>query len=164
MKLEIECNGKRKPLVVSSDGSRFDYLYESRLGEADVIEVQRGIYSILLGGRSFEARVVPDGNKYDVQIGRHRFQLSLHDPREPYDGTKLGAGPGPKEVAAPMPGKVVKVLVTEGESVELDQGVVVVEAMKMENEMKAPKAGRVVHVLVKEGEAVAAGQVLATLE
>ena len=95
MKLEVEYNGKRKPPVVTSDGSRFNHLYESRLGEADVIQVQRGIYSVLLGGRSPEAHVLPDGNKYDVQIGLRRFQLSLHDPREAYDGTRVWRGPWP---------------------------------------------------------------------
>jgi biotin carboxyl carrier protein len=164
MKLEIEQNGTRKPLVVENDGSGYTFLYGSSMGEADVLEVERGVYSVLLGGRSFEARVTSEGNEYDVQIGEHRFILRLHDPREARDGTRLGAGPGPKDVCAPMPGKVIKLLVCQGDQVDLEQGLVVVEAMKMENEMKAPKSGRVVNLAVKEGDTVAAGQVLATLE
>ena len=64
---------------------------------------------------------------------------------------------------APMPGKVVRVLVAPGDAVEADQGIVVVEAMKMQNELKAPRAGRVISVAAKEGATVAAGETLATI-
>jgi pyruvate carboxylase subunit B len=71
---------------------------------------------------------------------------------------------GPASVQSPMPGKVVKVLVAVGDEVKAGQGVVVVEAMKMENELKAPKDGKVKAISVKEGQPVEAGQTLATLD
>ncbi|HZS38549.1 MAG TPA: biotin/lipoyl-containing protein, partial [Polyangia bacterium] len=71
---------------------------------------------------------------------------------------------GPLSVKSPMPGKVVKVLVRAGDDVKAGQGIVVVEAMKMENELKAPRDGKIKEVQVQEGQAVEAGQTLATLE
>jgi biotin carboxyl carrier protein len=73
-------------------------------------------------------------------------------------------GEGLQSVSAPMPGKVVRVLVTEGQSVAAGQGIAVVEAMKMQNEMKAPKSGRVIQLKVREGETVGTGEVLALIE
>jgi len=77
------------------------------------------------------------------------------------DGARGGAGVA--TIMAPMPGKVVRVLVAPGAAVEADQGIVVVEAMKMQNELKAPRAGRVISVAAKEGATVAAGETLATI-
>jgi biotin carboxyl carrier protein len=62
-----------------------------------------------------------------------------------------------------MPGKVIRILVSAGETVEADQGLVVVEAMKMQNEIRAPKAGRIERIFIREGQAVAAGEVLVTI-
>jgi biotin carboxyl carrier protein len=75
-----------------------------------------------------------------------------------------GAGEGPQKIVAPMPGKIVRILAAAGTEVEAKQGIVVVEAMKMQNEMKSAKKGTVKQVLVEEGATVNAGDVLAIVE
>ncbi|HLH19419.1 MAG TPA: biotin/lipoyl-containing protein [Bryobacteraceae bacterium] len=140
-----------------------------RLGEgperaAQVETPEPGVYSILMDGRSYEARVEERAGSLVVAIEGYRFEIEVRDPRRfrRRSGT-AGAG-GVQTVSAPMPGKVVRVLAAVGDAVEAGQGLMVVEAMKMQNEMKAPRAGKVASIAVKEGAAVAAGEVLATIE
>ena len=128
---------------------------------ASVNEPQPGIYSVVTAdGRSFEARVSGD----EISIGRYRFQFEIEDPRA-WKGGHGGAGAhGSASITAPMPGKVIRLLVSVGAEVEEGQGIVVVEAMKMQNEMKTPRAGRVASIPVKEHDSVNAGAVLAVIE
>lgn len=139
-----------------------------RLGDArivDVREVEPGIYSILCEGRSYEvhAGLAPESLTWAAVDGR-RYELDLRDPRDRRAGSGGGARTGEATLKAPMPGKVVRMLVAEGERVEAGQGLAVVEAMKMQNEMKAPRAGVVKSVKAKEGSTVAAGEVLLVIE
>lgn len=129
-------------------------------GEVSVETVEPGVFSVLLDGRSFE--VIVDGGT--AWVRGQEFQVELQDPRELSDSAGADAATGRRELRAPMPGKVIRVLASEGEEVAAGQGIVVVEAMKMQNEMPSPKAGRVVALPVKPGDAVAAGQVLAAVE
>ncbi len=128
-------------------------------------EVEPGLYSLLAGNTSLEARLLErPGGKWLVEIGGRGFEVTVRDPREAA-ATRNGRGvDGQQQVASPMPGKVVRVLVEEGAQVEAGQGLVVVEAMKMQNEMKASKAGKVIAVLARAGASVTAGEVLVTLE
>ena len=127
---------------------------------ADVRQPEPGVYSVLLDGRVYEARVEPGA----VVVNGRRFEIEVRDPRT-WTGARRAAGHARAEqVTAPMPGKVVRVLVGVGDSVEAGQGLLVVEAMKMQNEMKSSKAGRVASLAAREGAAVAAGEVLATIE
>lgn len=119
--------------------------------EASVVEVEPGVYSVLIDGHSFDVRA-------------RELDAEVEDPRAPRKAASQSGLEGPQAVVAPMPGKVVRVLVNEGAMVEQGQGVVVIEAMKMQNEMKAPKQGRVVSLVAVEGGAVGAGDVLATVE
>ena len=128
-------------------------------GEASVIEVEPGVYSVLWNGRSYEARV-RDGV---VELRGRRYAVQVIDPREMKPGAAAHAG-GREELVATMPGKVVRLLVEEGAEVTAGQGIVVVEAMKMQNEMPAPRAGRVVLLQARAGETVAAGELLAAIE
>ena len=98
-------------------------------------------------------------------VGSTRFAAEVRDPRS-LRGRSRAAGDdhGPKKITAPMPGKVVRLLVREGDEVELGRGLAVVEAMKMQNEIKSPKKGRVQKILVSEGATVNAGDVLAIVE
>ena len=146
---------------------------------AEVIAVRPGVYSVLLGGKSFAARVDlanspqsasnagggdPNGGQYAVHVDGVSYNVSVRDPgRRRNDRTRL-ALEGRQTVKAPMPGKVIRVLVSEGQTVEAGQGLIVVEAMKMQNEIKCPKAGRVQKVLVWEGQAVNAGETLVIVE
>jgi biotin carboxyl carrier protein len=98
-------------------------------------------------------------------VGHERFRAAVRDPRSLRSRLRDGDSvQGIKKLAAPMPGKVVRILAPAGTEVEADQPVLVIEAMKMQNELKSPKRGRVKRVAVSEGAAVEAGQTLAEVE
>jgi biotin carboxyl carrier protein len=128
------------------------------------IEVEPGVYSILLEGRSFEVRAFRARDGLSVEAGGRHFTVEIRDPRDANRRARAAVGSGRQSVSAPMPGKVVRLLVREGDAVEPGQGLVVVEAMKMQNEMKASRAGRVAEVRVRDGETVGAGDTLVVLE
>jgi biotin carboxyl carrier protein len=131
---------------------------------ADGEEISPGVYSILIDGRSYEAQVSkragdPEGylSAYVVTVGLRHYLVEIRDPRR---WRRDGAGvqeKGPKEIVAPMPGKIVKVLVCENQEVVQDQGLLVIEAMKMQNEIRAPRAGRVERIYAQEETGVEAG-------
>jgi len=130
------------------------------LQNATAVEVEPGVYSVLSAGRSWEVRVTAD----EITIDGHRFRFEVEDPRQ-WKRSGAGAGAqGRTAILAPMPGKIVRILVAVGDEVAAGQGIVVVEAMKMQNEMKAAKAGRVTAIEVKENDSVTAGAVLAVIE
>jgi pyruvate carboxylase subunit B len=128
--------------------------------DASIVEVSAGVFSVLLGGRSFLARV--DGSV--VHVNGRSIQVDLVDPREMSASDSSGASGGRAELTAPMPGKVIRLLFEEGQKIEAGQGILVVEAMKMQNEMQSPRSGTVTSIRVKAGDAVAAGDVLAVVE
>jgi len=138
--------------------------------EAHSEEITPGVYSILLNGKTYEAFVskrpgeAPGfASPYFIEVGLRRYVVELHDPRHwRRTGSSIEAE-GPQEIVAPMPGKIVKVLVTEGQEVSRDQGLLVIEAMKMQNELRAPRAGRVERVYMEEGRGVESGARLVRL-
>lgn len=110
-----------------------------------------GGVSIILGGRSFEAQVSLEERRITVEVDGRRYLFERSDVPE------VGAARRPQgdaEVLAPMPGKVIKLLASPGEEVRANQGVVLFEAMKMQNEIRSPLAGRLVAIAVREGQAV----------
>jgi biotin carboxyl carrier protein len=129
-----------------------------------VREVEPGVFSVLVKGRSFEVRAVKTLDGLHVHAGGRQFSVEVRDPRDATRLSRAAAGSGRQNISTPMPGKVVRMLVREGDAVEAGQGLVVVEAMKMQNEMKAARAGRVVEVRVRDGETVVAGDTLVVLE
>jgi biotin carboxyl carrier protein len=134
---------------------------DGRVVSADVRMLEQGVMSLLIAGRQY--RCVLDGN--GVVIGGHRYGFEVDDPRSLQGRRGAGAGTeGPRPVKAPMPGRVVRLLVVVGDEVEEGQGAVVIEAMKMQNELKSPKAGRVVRVGVAVGDTVGSGDVLVVVE
>jgi len=150
---------------VSVDAATFD------LHAADV---DGRALSLLVGGvegaaagRSVPAVVVPGTTPGDLQVAVQGRGIAVRveaDERSRRRGGGAGDATGPQRLTAPMPGKVVRVLVAPGDDVQPRQGLVVVEAMKMENELRAARAGRVVSVSVVEGQSVDAGAVLAVVE
>lgn len=162
MKLEIEIAGRTRDIEIAGEGRHLRAALDGRPFEADATEAVPGIYSILIGGHSFEACVESRGPALRVRIGDREFSAEVVDPRRwrRHGGAALAAE-GRQQVTAPMPGKVVRVLVKAGEAVEAGQGLLVVEAMKMQNEIRAPKSGSVERLIVAEGQAVNAGDVLA---
>lgn len=138
--------------------------------EADWAEISPAVYSMLIGDRSYELHleahptVAPlRDTSYTVTVGPHRFQLEIQDPRSRRRVGAPQSPEGPQELVAPMPGKIVKVLVTEGQEVAQGEGLLVVEAMKMQNEIRAPRAGRVERIYVGEGNGVETGAKLVRL-
>ena len=132
--------------------------------QIDAIAVGGGAYSVLLGGMAFEVQVVPGAHGLSVLCRGLEFQASVRDPRAWRRGASRGQeAEGRQQVVAPMPGKVIRVLVTAGETVKARQGLVVVEAMKMQNEIRAPKNGVVDRVFVREGQAVTSGESLVSI-
>jgi biotin carboxyl carrier protein len=127
--------------------------------EAQVTQPEPGIYSVLIAGRSYEARIEEGA----VAIDGHRIEVEVRDPRQFRRGAAAHGAEGLASVTAPIPGKVIRLLVEPGAQVTSGQPLMVIEAMKMQNEMRAPRSGRVASIPVREGETVAAGEVLATI-
>ena len=123
-------------------------------------EVEPGVFLILSNGKVQEARV--DGDT--VTIAGIRYSNVVVDPRKWNPAASAGQAQGRANIKAPMPGKVVRVLVQPGDNVEAGQGVIVVEAMKMQNELKSSRAGEVVEVHAKENDTVEAGTLLVVIE
>ncbi|HEX8984797.1 MAG TPA: biotin/lipoyl-containing protein [Bryobacteraceae bacterium] len=160
MKLTMLVDGRPAELELERDGD----LWRANGNTASVLEVESGFYSVLLGSRSFEARIEPSGDAWAVTIGRRRFLIEVNDPRRRIRGIGAAAGEGRQRISSPMPGKVVRVLVAPGDQIEAGQAIAVVEAMKMQNELKAPRGGRIASLSTHEGATVAAGEVLAVIE
>lgn len=158
--VEIEGRKLRVELPVEAVG-KMDCVVESRSLQVDVCETEPGVLSLIVDGRQY--RCVLDGDAVLISGRRHDFVVE--DPRSLRGRRGSGEGAaGPRSVKAPMPGRVVRVLVSEGDQVAEHQGVVVIEAMKMQNELKSPKAGRVARVAVVVDMTVGAGEVLVVVE
>jgi biotin carboxyl carrier protein len=129
-----------------------------------VAQVEPGVFSVLVNGLSYEVCLVEAPNGVSAEAGGRRFTVEVHDPRDMSRNSRASIGSGRQNIAAPMPGKVIRVLVSAGDSVDVGQGLAVVEAMKMQNEMKATHAGRVTEVRVSAGQTVGAGETLLVIE
>jgi biotin carboxyl carrier protein len=149
---------------------KWQVVVDSRTIEIDselvsaVVQVEPGIYSVLLDGASYEIRLIQTLHGLSAEVGGRRFAVEVHDPRDTSRGTRSSLGSGRQNIVAPMPGKVVRVLVQAGDAVDEGQGLVVVEAMKMQNELKAARPGRVIEVRAVAGDTVGAGDTLVVLE
>jgi biotin carboxyl carrier protein len=166
MKFEIQIDGNARTVQLERTEERWSISLDGDPIDADAIEVAPNVYSILLSGQSFEVRVTPTPTgALTVQTAQQEFTATVTDPRA-WRGRRHSAleAEGRQQVLAPMPGKIVRVLVQAGEKVESGQGILVVEAMKMQNEIRSPKNGTVERVLVKEGQPVNAGEVLAWID
>jgi biotin carboxyl carrier protein len=143
---------------------KVQFTLDDEVVEADWAEVAPGIYSIIIDGRSYEVLVrsqpgqtVAREEPYTVTVRGRNHLVQVLDPRRRLRANALDAGEGPQEILAPMPGKVVKLLVAEGQQVSSGDGLLVIEAMKMQNEVRASRSGRVEKVHVSEGAGVETG-------
>lgn len=165
MKLWFELNGEAREIDILAPAPECRFVLNGSSEQAaQVIVVEPCVYSVLMDGFSYEARVEERPDGLVVVIDGHRFEIAVHDPRRWSRQAGKQAGGGALSVKSPMPGKVVRVLVAAGEQVRSGQGLVVVEAMKMQNELKAPRDGKVIAMHAREAATVAAGEVLAILE
>jgi biotin carboxyl carrier protein len=133
--------------------------------QLDAVLTRRDVLSILVDGRSYEVKREQTSRDLHMWVGSERFAVELRDPRS-LRGRRAADEEehGPKKLIASMPGRVVRILLEEKSQVEAGQGVVVVEAMKMQNEIKSPKKGLVQKILAITGANVNAGDVLAIVE
>jgi biotin carboxyl carrier protein len=168
MKVAIALGGKQHTVELVRVGQRWRCSLDGKALEADAVEVGPGVYSVLMGGDSFEVRVEPRTEAgvsgLRVVVGSREFSADVRDPRQWRRRRGAAAeAEGRQQVLAPMPGKIIRVLVKTGDSVEMKQGLVVVEAMKMQNEIRSPKSGVVERIMVTEGQTVNTGEVLAII-
>jgi biotin carboxyl carrier protein len=119
--------------------------------------------SLLIASRVYEVRREQVAGRVQLYVGREPYTVEVRDPRALRGRERVGES-GPKKVVASMPGRVVRVVEAEGALVEAGQAILVLEAMKMQNEIKSPKAGVIRKLLVLEGGKVNAGDVLAVVE
>jgi len=163
VKYEVHISGKMRDVKFARGASGWRVTLDGRPVTADVVEIAPNTLSILLDGQSHEIRVTPspDG-RLKLQTSTREFTAEVIDPRAWRDRRhSLTEAEGRQQIVAPMPGKVVRLLVKVGDKVEAGQGLLVVEAMKMQNEIRSPKGGAVERVLAKEGQTVNAGEILA---
>jgi biotin carboxyl carrier protein len=164
VKLNLKVNGISRDIEILAPGAACRFRLDNGAERtADVALPEPGLYSILLDGHSYDVQVERTPQRLIVVVRGHRFEIEVHDPRR---WSRQSAGRRADDVeivTAPMPGKVVRILASAGDTIEPGQGILVVEAMKMQNEMKATRAGRVISVTVQEGATVTAGEVLATI-
>ncbi len=166
MKFEVVINNARRIIELERDANRWRIALDGEPVEADAIEISPNIFSILLNGKSHEVRVTPTlTGALTLQTAHCEFTAEVIDPRA-WRGRRHGAleAEGRQQIVAPMPGKIIRVLVQAGEKVQAGQGLLVVEAMKMQNEIRSPKSGTVERLLVKEGQPVNAGEALAWID
>ena len=166
MKYEVLLAGKTRVVELSRSNDAWRISLDGSELDASVVEVAPNTFSVLLNGESHQIRIAPrtDGT-LTLHTGLAEYHAEVNDPRL-WRGRKHGAiaAEGRQQVTAPMPGKVVRVLVSEGDVVQAGQGLLVVEAMKMQNEIRSPKNGKVEKLLAQENQPVNAGDVLAWVE
>lgn len=164
---EVTVAGKTHKVELARTGAGWRCKLNGRELPLDVVSIQNGVLSILVDGKSYEIKqeTTAAAAETNIVVGHERFSTGVRDPRSLRSRQKAGAAEeGVKKITAPMPGKVVRILAPAGTAVEAGQGVLVIEAMKMQNEMKSPKKGTIKKLTVKEGAPVEAGQVLAEVE
>jgi len=173
MKLDVIIDDRKKPIEIADTlpVGAGEFVFDSRTAQADVREPEPGVYSILIEHRSFEVIIEPwpgvpteDAPGLVAVVRGRRYTVEVRDPRRLARRHGPLASAGRQRVISPMPGKVVRILVQEGAAVTTGQGLLVIEAMKMQNEIRSPKDGRVAAMHAAEGAAVAGGEVLAEVE
>jgi biotin carboxyl carrier protein len=162
VKLRLSVDGSEKEVELDADGENHRFRVDNTERIAAVREAYPGVYSILIDGCSYDARLERTPEGLVVSIAGERFEISVHDPRRWSPKSPAGTQ-GIAILTSPMPGKVVRVLIAAGDAVEAGQGILVVEAMKMQNELKAPRSGHVISLAAREGATVTAGESLATI-
>jgi biotin carboxyl carrier protein len=166
MTYDIIVDGKTHHVEVTRGEKLWSCKVDDQEMEVDAALTARDVLSVLVGGKAYEIKRERSlQGELHMVIGSARYAVDVQDPRSLRTRRAVaGAEAGPQKIKAAMPGKIVRILVSEGDDVEAGQGVIVMEAMKMQNEMKSPKAGRVQKVLTAEGSTVNAGDTLAVVE
>jgi biotin carboxyl carrier protein len=166
---EVDIDGRRHAIVIDADGppdrSRLRIERDGRSETIDITPTDLGWSIRFEDGRVLDAAVTPWlGGGWLVQLPHVTIAAAIDGRRARGPIGEGGQAHGEQRITAPMPGRVVRVLVKAGDAVTARQGLVVVEAMKMENEVVSPKAGRVKQVAVVDGQSIESGRLLAVVE
>jgi biotin carboxyl carrier protein len=164
MLYNVTIDGKNYRLDLNRGDGRWACRLDGRDMEVDAVLARPDVLSLRIGNTAYEIKSERVANDLHLWVGSTCFDVEVRDPRSFRGRTRAGDDRGARKITAPMPGKVVRLLVGEGDEVDPGTGVAVVEAMKMQNEIKSPKKGILREILVKEGAAVNAGDVLAIVE
>jgi len=164
MTYDISVNGKNYRLDLTQSDNAWSCRLDGNAVKVDAVLARPNVLSLFIGNKAYEVKCERVGSDVHIWVGSRRFAAEVRDPRSLRSRIRVADDQGPKKLNAPMPGKVVRVLLKQGDQVEAGAGVLVVEAMKMQNEVKSPKKGTIQKILVSEGAAVNAGDVLAIVE
>ena len=164
MKINVTIQDRERTAELTYAGDRPQWKVDGREVDADAIKVAPGIFSIIVDGESFEVQVEGNSSQLRVLIGGKEYLASLENPRELKKNRASAAQiEGRQNVVAPMAGKIIRSLVKAGDEVQSGQGLLIVEAMKMQNEIRSPKAGKIERVTVVEGQTVNPGEIVAVI-
>jgi biotin carboxyl carrier protein len=158
---DLAIDGKTHRLELDRPGGGWTCRLDGREIEVDAVLPRPNVLSLRIGNKAYEVTCERTGSDTYIWVGNRRFASQVRDPRSLRSRARGVEEQGPKKLTAPMPGKVVRILLAQGAEVEAGAGILVVEAMKMQNEVKSPKKGTIQKILVVEGAAVNAGDVLA---
>jgi biotin carboxyl carrier protein len=162
MKLIAELNNEKYNLEFKREADKVFAKIDDREYELEASEVEPNVYLLKHNNRIYQIYAAPNGI---VNVGNNQFEVSLIDPKRLRSSASGDiSADGIAQIKTAMPGKVVRILVEEGTEVLQGDGILIVEAMKMQNEMKSPKDGIVKEIKVEEGATVNAGDVLAIIE
>lgn len=166
MKLQLHINRKSLSAEYSTNSQTATLTTDSANYKADVVESQPDFFTVVMQGKVYACSLekLPNGAS-EIHVNGKRVSIAIQDPKRlSQNAGAAGQAGGRATLTSPMPGKVVRVLCAVGDDVNEGQGILVVEAMKMQNEVQAPKAGKVTDLKVIEGQTVNAGEVMAVVE
>jgi biotin carboxyl carrier protein len=169
MELELNLNGRKALLKeVSRDGNLYTISVDNKIFNVDLVKVGPAEYSVLYKGHSYNIEVIPGAEPKHYTVNTFYFtnEIEVVDAETRYMRSRDEAAGGHASniIRSPMPGKIVKILVQEGDTVEAGQTVIIVSAMKMESEFKAAKPGVVSNIAVAEGDTVDGNQIMVEIE
>jgi biotin carboxyl carrier protein len=164
MLFDASVDGRALRVEVKGKDGRYTVVLEGREVEVDLLDAGRDFVSLIIDGRSHEAGLERRSSGFTVVLADDVVTVDLQEAARGEAPSLRRAAGGPVRLQAPMPGRIVRVLVSPGEAAAAGAGLVVMEAMKMENELRAPRGGRVAEVAVREGQAVETGALLVVLE
>ena len=168
MKLTAELAGEKYEISLRQTGESVSAEIDGRAYELEAHQIEPNVYLLKHENKIYQIFVAPNektGAPFSVNLQNYDLEIKLTDPKRMRSAAGAGANAdGAAEIKTAMPGKVVRVLVEQGSAVKQGDGVLIVEAMKMQNEMKSPKDGTIKEIRTSEGATVNAGDILAIIE